>query len=339
MTYIKIENIDMNDAIELILSFCLFFSYMFTYSHSILYDILFDKFILFFNYDDNKDENEDEESDDDTNDEVIEEKVVEKYEDKYLQKYKLFSNEYSFSDEELKLEKEKYEEYKKNSIFEAENFGFDVIEETELIIKAKEYVINEKLNNLINNYILETTPLGNIFMRYNNKKKSFEYFSNNTIPYRYLEPVGRKYVLTYHCKSIFIDLEEELKKAQEKLDDELKKAQEKKEEESQNKIIKTKDLFVKLKTYNKDTKPQTQLSQPQKNREGTNFVLPPQIKANLPNVNSNEPQLLKENANRYTWEGRLANFSILKTAKKNVFDKNYSLTFSDFKQMKQINSK
>jgi hypothetical protein len=49
-------------------------------------------------------------------------------------------------------------------------------------------------------------------MRYNNEKKSIEYFSNNSIPYRYLEPVGRKYIMTYWCKPIFFDIEEELKK-------------------------------------------------------------------------------------------------------------------------------
>ena len=331
---IMIEKIEINNVYTLMFLISLFFSYVSCYDYvinQINYYLTTDNNILKIIEDDNLVIQE----------EKIEEKVIEKYEDKYLQKYKLFPNEYHFSDEELKLEQEKYEEYKKTSIFEEEEFNFDLTNEDELIKRAKDYVINEKLNNLINNYILETTPLGNIFMRYNNNKKSFEYFSNNTIPYRYLEPVGRKYVLTYHCKPIFIDLEEELKKAQEKLEDELKKSQEKLEEETQNKIIKTKDLFVKLKTYNKDTKPQMQLNQPQKNREKNNFVLPPQIKANLPNVNvnSNENQLLKENANRYTWEGRLANFSILKTAKKNVFDKNYNLSFSDFKQMNQINSK
>jgi len=81
--------------------------------------------------------------------------------------------------------------------------------------EAREQIINKKLDTYINNYVLEHTPLGNIYMRYNNDKKSFEYFSNSTIPYRYLEPVGRKYVMTYWCKPIFIDIDDELKRAEE----------------------------------------------------------------------------------------------------------------------------
>ena len=92
--------------------------------------------------------------------------------------------------------------------------------------EAREAMINNKLNKFINNYVMEHTPLGNIYMRYNNDKKSFEYFSNSTIPYRYLEPVGRKYVTTFWCKPIFIDIEDELKKADEKYEDDKKKAEE-----------------------------------------------------------------------------------------------------------------
>ena len=71
---------------------------------------------------------------------------------------------------------------------------------------------------------------------------------------------------------------------------------------------------------------------------GSRNTLPPQIKANLPNVNTSaEEMLLKENANRYTWEGRLANMSILKKVDRNVIDKNYSLSFADFKKLQKQN--
>ena len=69
---------------------------------------------------------------------------------------------------------------------------------------------------------------------------------------------------------------------------------------------------------------------------GSRNTLPPQIKANLPNVNTSaEEMLLKENANRYTWEGRLANMSILKKVDRKVVDKNYSMSFADFKQLQK----
>ena len=35
--------------------------------------------------------------------------------------------------------------------------------------------------------------------------EQFDYYSNNVIPYRYLEVVARKYVLTYNCLELYID--------------------------------------------------------------------------------------------------------------------------------------
>ena len=210
---------------------------------------------------------------------------------------------------------------------------------------AKQHVLDKKLEGFMNNYVLEMTPQGNVYMRYNSSKKSFEYFSNNTIPYRYLEPVGRKYVLTYFCKPLFIDIEEELKKAQQKKDQEdqdKKDEKERKDELDKGKGIKglekekEKDIYTKLKSYNND--PTTAAIMKTKNRQSSSMPLPPQIQANLPNVNSSvapEKMLLKENANRYTWEGRMSNLSLIKKVEKKHVDKNYEMSFADFKKMQQ----
>lgn len=190
--------------------------------------------------------------------------------------------------------------------------------------KAHQNMINLKLDKLINSYVLESTPLGNIYMRYNNTKGSFEYFSNNSIPYRFLEPVGRKYVITFWCKPLFVDIEEELQKAEIKYDEDKKK----REEQKLVAPSQTKDVLVKLKSYNKES------LGPSKNR-GPDVPLPAHVRANLPNVKtSGEKQLLKENANRYTWEGRLSNFNPLKKIDKKIVNKQLNLTFADFKRMK-----
>uniref|UniRef100_A0A6C0KMR2 Uncharacterized protein n=1 Tax=viral metagenome TaxID=1070528 RepID=A0A6C0KMR2_9ZZZZ len=190
-----------------------------------------------------------------------------------------------------------------------------LVSEDELKVKANEFIIKIKLDSFINNYVLEHTPLGNVYMRYNNDKKTFEYFSNNTIPYRYLEPIGRKYVITYNCKPIFIDIEEELKRAEEKMEEDLKK--------NINKPIK----IEKFKNYNKDVR------LPSKNRSSSEFAIPAHMRANVLNVKSdNEKKILKENANRYTWEGRLNSFSPLKKIDKKIVNKNLNLTFAEFKK-------
>jgi hypothetical protein len=192
------------------------------------------------------------------------------------------------------------------------------ITEEEIIVNARDIIINNKLDKFIDNYILEYTPLGNIYMRYNNDKKSFEYFSNNSIPYRYLEPVGRKYVMTYWCKPIFVNIEEELKKAED-IYDKKKEEQLKKSEENLKKFT-PKNVLVKLKEYNKDTK--------------ENSILPPQINNNLPDINKKSEKIfLKEKANRYTWEGRLTNFCPLKKVNKKVTNKNLNMTYTEFKKL------
>ena len=201
-----------------------------------------------------------------------------------------------------------------------------IINEDEMKEESHKFIINKKLDSFINNYVLESTPLGNIYMRFNNNKNSFEYFSNNTIPYRYLEPVGRKYVMTFWCKPIFVDIEEELKKAEEKY----------KEEKNNNDSEDIKNKLSKLKIYNKEALINSikMTNAPSKNRGVANMSLPPQIKANLPNVNSSgEKVILKEKANRYTWEGRLNSFSPLKKIDKKIVNKNLSLSFADFKKI------
>jgi hypothetical protein len=156
------------------------------------------------------------------------------------------------------------------------------------------------------------------------------------MPYRYLEPVGRKYVMTYWCKPLFIDIEEELKKSEQKNEERKRKEDDNKRITEELTGTGTKDVIAKLKNYNKDTKNQANMKPQMKNRSGSNFALPPQIKANLPNVNQqNEKQLLKENANRYTCEGRLTGFSPLKKIDKKILDKNLSMSYADFKRIQK----
>ena len=208
-----------------------------------------------------------------------------------------------------------------------------IITDDEFKEMARKYTVNKKLDKFTDNYILESTPLGNIYMRYNNSKGSFEYFSNNTIPYRYLEPVGRKYVMIYWCKPIFIDLQEELKRAEIKYDDEMKKRdveEKRRQEDIKNNPNNLKSVMARMKSYNKDTN-----NYDTKNKSSVkNRSLPPQIKATVQNISQNsEKRLLKENANRYTWEGRLTGFCPLKKIDKKVVNKQLSMTYADFKKL------
>ena len=210
-------------------------------------------------------------------------------------------------------------------------------------LEARKFVIDERLDKLKNSFIMEKTPLGNVLMLYNNKRGSFEYYSDNTIPYRYLEPVSRKYVKTFACRPIYFDMEEELKNYGKKLED--KEKEEKEKEELEKRILEEKrildeknmtvtmvaepkkNVFAKFKSYNKEA--------------GTghvNIAAPP--KNSIPNNkvtegNSDEKVLLKENANRYSYEGKLSNFNFLKKVDRKVVDKKYAMTFADFKRLEE----
>ena len=81
---------------------------------------------------------------------------------------------------------------------------------------AYNFILSKHLERLQNCFVLETTPHGNVLMIYDTSRGSFKYYSDNTIPYRYLEPVARKYVKQFNCRPLYVDMEEELNLAEEK---------------------------------------------------------------------------------------------------------------------------
>jgi DNA-binding transcriptional MerR regulator len=192
---------------------------------------------------------------------------------------------------------------------------------------------HEKIEGLKNSILMENTPLGNVIMYYDKSRETFIYYSDSNIPYRYLEVISRKYVSMNDCKQIHVDMDQEIKDAHEKLEQKKQEEEEKKKQleqqlelqktdENHSSTIVKKDVFAKLKKYNTNTSlkssgiPTDNKSISKKNIQETN-----------------KPMILKENANRYSREGKLVNFSFLKKIDKKVVDKRYAMSFSDFKNM------
>jgi hypothetical protein len=209
---------------------------------------------------------------------------------------------------------------------------------------ARQYIIDEQLKKFKKNYVIEHTPLGNVLMFYNHDKLAFEYYSDLTIPYRYLETVARKYALTYNYRPLYIDMEDELKEYEKKMEEKELREKEARENDklsnsntNENTNKKSKDVYAKFKSYNKEagtgrvnTAPPPKNSIPQ-NRMNVN------LKDTKHSGNgNNEKMLLKERANRYSYQGKFLNFNILQKVDKKVVDKKYALTFADFKKMKNI---
>jgi len=62
-------------------------------------------------------------------------------------------------------------------------------------------------------------------------------------------------------------------------------------------------------------------------------LVPESIPNNNNMKNTDEKVILKEHANRYTCEGRLSNFNLLKKPDRKVIDKKYAMSFSEFKKL------
>jgi len=148
-----------------------------------------------------------------------------------------------------------------------------------------------------NEYFEMKTLKGLVYMSYDRDLKVFNYYSNKKeIPNIYLDCVARNFVIKYDCKSIYIDLNEEMKKVYELKQSKLK------EPKIVNKI-KNIDVFAKFK----------------------NNVSKEEIEKDLP--------LIPEKCNIYKYKGKIIDYEndILKLYDKES-DKDYiKIDYKSFK--------
>ena len=310
------------------------------------------------------------EKDKDTNEE-IKPVVIVKYEDKYVDTLQNTLNTIYLSNEDQLSKNEKYEELlspvKKEidsikqeiatceqDLTDIDDDDFETNKEVstqkkqtlnDMIVKLKaklagileqveldatQYANGLRLERLATCNLFETTPLGNLIMRYNNKRETFEYYSDCSIPYRYLETACRKYVITYKCRPLYIDMGAELKDYEQKLiekENEQKiQVKENDKEKEKDKEVKKKSVFAKFKSYNTESGTgRVNTGAPSKNNiQSTNTN------------NRNEKVILKENANRYSYQGKINNFSILIKVDKKLVNKKYKMSFADFKKQMKL---
>jgi hypothetical protein len=169
---------------------------------------------------------------------------------------------------------------------------------------------------LKNSFVFETTPIGRVIMSYNHDNDPdlchFYYYSNMIIPYKILDIVAQKYVITFDCKILYVDISAELdnlkKKVIEnhkKINDELTRIKEKADDTAQHTNNK---LFATFKKYNTTA-------------------------SNIQIKEDNSKMVIKEKINKYINKGKITNFEFIKKVDKKLVCKNYSLKFSDFKKL------
>ena len=241
-------------------------------------------------------------------------------------------------------------------LVECQQTNFDEDENMKLAYKL---ILDEMHASLINSYVIETTPLGNVSMRYNSARESFEYYSDHNIPYRFLEPIGRKYVITFQCKELFVDMVEELRLSEEKQkktiaendanDQKLKLIAEEAAAErtfgnnviQANTTLPKKNVFAKFKKYNHETNASiTNATSLGKNNNSSNSrqnTTPSMPVVSSPSTSS-AMLLLKDRSNRYTQIGRFSNFNILKKVDITKVDKRRQMSFADFKRTMGTNA-
>ena len=177
---------------------------------------------------------------------------------------------------------------------------------------VEEELTEEFVNDLCLNTVRETTPRGDVLMYYSSKMGSFVYHSGTKeILYKYLETVARKYVIEYNCKKLYVDIRKEYEKGLNKYK-EIKEKEEKAAKDAKDgKVDETKDnkkkqVFANFKTYNR--------------------------KGEVHNKQKDKIYILKEQANRYSYRGKIEEYSETKI-ETCVDKKGKDIDFASFKKM------
>ena len=215
-------------------------------------------------------------------------------------------------EEEIPYEQKWFNEFDDDDDDEDDDDTMDEEDEEE---DEEEELTEEFVNNLSLNTIKETTPRGDVLMYYSSKMGSFVYHSaTKEIPYKYLETVARKYVIEYNCKKLYIDIRKEYEKGVNKYK-EIKEKEEKAAKDGKNTEDvndtnnpnpKKKQIFANFKTYNR--------------------------KGEVHNKQKDKIYILKEQANRYSYRGKIEEYSEAKI--ETCLDKKgKDIDFASFKKM------
>jgi hypothetical protein len=147
----------------------------------------------------------------------------------------------------------------------------------------------EQVKKLKNSSIYEFTPKGSVLMHYDFEKESFVYYCNTKdIPYRFLETVARKYVTVNNCKKIMVDMNKELKDAVETF--------------KYNTNNKTKSVANNTNNISNNNKKEVFTTFKNYNRLGN---------GGSKSTTLNKKFILPQNANRYSYSGKIKDFSFL----------------------------
>jgi len=67
----------------------------------------------------------------------------------------------------------------------------------------------DEIGALVNKYVMEYTPVGNVVMYFDYNKRAFQYYSDFSVPYKFLECVSKKYCIV-NKNRIYRDIKMEI---------------------------------------------------------------------------------------------------------------------------------
>ena len=175
----------------------------------------------------------------------------------------------------------------------------------------------ECLENML--YVRETINefYGDIIMCYDQATSSFAYYARTAnIPYKYLETVSRKYMIETNApRDLHVDIRKEYAMAKDQLTNKKvssSNANANLDNQTNNDTKQETDVFAKFKTYN--TAPN--ISKTNQNQAQTPNQIPNQHNTKTTtseNINTST-KVIRENANRYSYRGKIADFEAQPTA-------------------------
>jgi len=165
----------------------------------------------------------------------------------------------------------------------------------------------DRVKDLKKSVLFEDTPRGRVILYYDFEKESFVYYCDTKdIPYSFLETATRKYVTINNCKKIMVDMKEELKMAEDKLAQEkIASANSVKNDTNKGKN----NMFATFKSYNR------------KGSGGSN------------SNTLNKKFILCGNANRYSYLGKISDYSFLDKTGYNSLQTEEAMDYASFKKM------
>lgn len=188
-------------------------------------------------------------------------------------------------------------------------------------------LIEEEVNidSLENTMVVDHTPYGNVAMKYNKDKDVFIYYTDHSIPYRFLESVAQKFAIQFNAKKLVVDTEQEIENIKKENNlSETNKMNEIENDPNPDKNTKEpepelekKSVFAKFKSYNQITTPGV----------GANVREVPST------TKSKESEIILEKTNTYSCEGKFSHLNILQKVKPESLDTRRKMTFADFKNL------